>query len=227
MIAKRILKRARTLHKQVFDVLYSYLNKNVRISTLKMALNKKLSRQHGVIFTQLRERSYDGIYAVGQFEYSDLPINASIEILLCYSEDLYHFTPELIHNVGVQITQTLIHELTHREQHKSQNRRRASLEQDVDYLSNKHEIDAYANDIAYGLFIDNKEYVVEKGSKIKLDECPNLYGFHQAFSFSNPELRRLTVKIYKNIEYLNSMFVKVDNKTATVTLASKETNKLR
>jgi hypothetical protein len=224
MISRRILKRARTLHKQVFDTLLTYEGKTVRVLALKKALNKKLSRQHGVTFTHLKERHHDRIYAVGQFEYS--PLESSIEILLCYAEDQYQLTTVVIHDLGVQIVQTMIHELTHREQHKSQKRRRASLDSEVEYLSNKHEIDAYANDIAYGLFINNKESVVGKGSKIKLDECPNLYGFHQAFSFADPELRRLTVKIYRNIDYLNSVFTKVNNKATTITLASKVANKL-
>ena len=209
----------------MFDTLYALEGKTVRVITLKQALNKKLSRQHGVVFLHLKESHYDRIYAVGQFEYDSQ--ESSIEILLCYSADKYHLTPEVIHDLGVQIVQTMVHEITHREQHKSQKRRRATLEAPVEYLSNKHEIDAYANDIAYGLFINNKEYVVGKGSKIKLDECPNLYGFHQAFSFADSELRRLTIKIYRNLVYLHSMFAKVNNKTATVALTPIKTNKLR
>jgi hypothetical protein len=218
MIAQRILKRAAILHKQVYTVLAGYAGKTVKASTLRVALNKKLGRQHGLIFRQSATPEAYGVVVEGMFEYTDSH-RTTIDITLCYSIELIDMTASMIAELCVKLVQTIIHELTHREQHKSIRKRGSrarSISIATEYLANKHEIDAYANDVAYELFVTTKADLLRNGSKVSLGECLHLAVFFEHFNPTSDEYRRLIRKVYRNLSVLHSTFANVDIKTTTI-----------
>lgn len=219
MISHRILKRAAILHKQVSAVLACYRDKTVTISRLRVGLNKKLGRQHGVTFRQQSCPSAHGLAVEGMFEYMDSHHPTLIDITFYYSDERYVMTPDFIREVTMRIVQALIHELTHREQHKSirkSGKHARSVHMTSEYLGSKHEIDAYANDVAYELFINKKTDLLAKGSSVSLQECLHLAVFYERFGSDTPEYRSMNKKLYRNLVILQSTFANVNVEASTV-----------
>jgi hypothetical protein len=219
MISQRILKRAATLHKQVSAILAAYSGKTVKTSTIRVALNKKLGRQHGVTFRQFSVHDAGGLAVQGMFEYTDSHHPTSIDITFFYDEDKHVMSKPFIADLCMKIVQAMVHELTHREQHKSirkSGKHARGLIYSKEYLANKHEIDAYANDVAYELFVKKKTDLLSKGSAVSLDECLHLAVFYERFGSDTEEYRRMNKKLYKNLAFLRSAFAKVHVEAPTV-----------
>lgn len=112
---------------------------------------------------------------------------------------------EITDNLIRDITCTVVHEVTHREQQKLKSSRAylRSSSDELEYLMLPDEIDAYANDIAFDLYLQGLglEYLREFHHDDSNNYSLSMYAAHLR---ETKELKRLYRKIYLNLIYLNS-----------------------
>jgi hypothetical protein len=195
MISQRVLKRSKTLERQVSRVL-DVIPARTRIHKIVAALNGRL-RHLAVRFRQQKEPSLGTSLALtGYCDYDFETRRSEIVVSLCYSDPLVDLVNDNKFLVN-EIVAVLIHEMTHREQQKKRPGFAFSgFESDANYLTSLDEISAYANDLAYLLH--------SRGIPLEADisDHPAHLQIYREQLKGTPELRRLYGKIYKNLDYL-------------------------
>jgi hypothetical protein len=202
-ISERILKRSKTLDRQVSEVL-AKAKERVYVARLVAALNERL-RHHGVRVKQHRVSDLGPHVAVtGYCDYDYELRRSNIVVNICYSERRLDLTTSK-RELSQEIVAVLVHELTHREQQK----KRPSVaflgsKQNIEYLSLPDEIDAFANDLAYlmhmrGITIND----------VMLPQTNKGHDLHHLRAYQTmvprtPTINRLYKKLYRNLVYLGS-----------------------
>lgn len=130
-----------------------------------------------------------------------------IELYLVYNtlDDILVFDDELFETLTKRLCDTLSHEQIHQQQHRA--RFWESWDYDVDdvveYLSNKDEIDAYSHNIANEL-LDFADYqnvltLLNNPSTIQIEQSVNLWVYIKTFGVDDPVVKRLLKKVIRKL----------------------------
>lgn len=130
-----------------------------------------------------------------------------IELYLVYNtlDDILVFDDELFDTLTKRLCDTLCHEQIHQQQHRA--RFWESWDYDVDdvveYLSNKDEIDAYSHNIANEL-LDFADYqnvltLLNNPSTIQIEQSVNLWVYIKTFGVDDPVVKRLLKKVIRKL----------------------------
>jgi hypothetical protein len=200
-ISSKVLKRSKTLESQVIDV-FNNCNLRVNISKLVAALNERLLR-HSVRFRQQKgDFTKLNIVVTGHHEFSSIRGGSELVITLNYPNTTVYLCDECNTRLPYDIVGVLVHELTHREQHKARSGD-ASFKNWLDNTSDSticDEIEAYANEAAYILY--SAGYTISRWCSRKLS--PTTRFEVGDMDLSVKQRRRYTKKLYSNLIYLES-----------------------
>lgn len=189
-IARKVLRRSKTLDRQVKEVFNSFYRR-VNVTKLVAALNERL-RHHAVRFCQRKVSDLGPCIALTGYCDTD-DRRSEIVVSICYSDptiDLLDENPYL----ALEIVAVMVHELTHREQQKKRPGIAFSdFSHDAEYLALPDEIDAFANDFAY--FMNARKLTLNKFQNVHIDA-------YRTELAGTKALNRLYKKIYKNLDYL-------------------------
>lgn len=203
--------------KSICDVFYEKNNGRIfLISELIAELGKFIADSFIIDVTHVAAPGVDpGDINIAAYydSYADEMCNISIEIVLITNlkEKAICFDQELHDTVVKRLADALAHELIHMKQARARDYIEIDREDchvddshdEIRYLSNPDEIDAYAYNIADELK-DNLNYLdkLHAPSKITIEESLNLWVYFNVFGddLSEPILRRLLKKIYKQLD---------------------------
>lgn len=135
----------------------------------------------------------------------------SIELVLITNtrDKIILVTDELFNIFVTRLADCLIHELVHMKQARARDfietaydECRDSLGDEVDYLSNPDEIDAYSYNIADELSENSEPLkLLAAPTSVSIDESLNLWVYVNTFGVTdgNPTLKKLLKKVYKRL----------------------------
>lgn len=196
-IAGRVLKRGRRLAKQITDAI-SILPPNTSIHSVKKALKPVLGLY--AIQIQIRKNQVTDahqVITIGECQF-DSP-TPSIVMTLLYSNREIWLTDQYRKKLVGEITSSVVHELTHREQLKMNKGKGIQEYDEASYLRQHHELSAFANDISMELWMHG-----HPGVMISYSDMPTyLKLYFDEFGFESKHLRNLLKKISLNIDLLN------------------------
>jgi hypothetical protein len=136
-------------------------------------------------------------------------------ILITYpTDEVYLWDQEDFDFAIKQIADSIIHELSHMHQARSRDFESICLDyeefenekqQARHYLGHYDEVDAYARNIASELIDSQSSKILKSPSHARLEDSVNLWAYMNTFDkdISNPVIRKLLKKIYKNLILTN------------------------
>lgn len=143
-------------------------------------------------------------------EDEDCKISIEVVLITNIRDKVILVTDELFDTVVTRLADCLIHEMVHMKQARARDfhetdyevRHRDNTDDEIEYLSDPDEIDAYAYNIADELQ-ENPDplKLLAYPSSVKIEQSLNLWVYVNAFDHSvdDPAMRRLLKKIYKRL----------------------------
>lgn len=177
-------------------------SKKRTIGKIVQALNEHCQLPNVWFHQQKVEKLSDMVLIAGYCQYARR--NADIDIYLQYSDASVSFTTPSNQDFPIRVVATLLHELTHKKQFgkwcgRSINHADSDLKT---YLAAHIEIDAFALEIAYELWIRNIASVLRNIDDIDPYSCPHLTEYRIEFGKDHPVYRKLLKKIVQNLSEL-------------------------
>jgi hypothetical protein len=130
-----------------------------------------------------------------------------ITVFMVYNplDDILIFDEELFENMSKRLCDSIAHEQIHQRQYRNrfwEDPYDVDIDNPIEYLSNKDEIDAYSYNIANELLdyadIQKVLTLLQEPSKIRIEHSVNLYAYLMIFENANhPVIKRLIKKIVK------------------------------
>lgn len=143
-------------------------------------------------------------------EDEDCKISIEVVLITNARDSVILVTDELFDVFVTRLADCLIHEVVHMKQARARDfhetdyetRHRDSVDDEIEYLSNPDEIDAYAYNIADELQENPEPFkLLTYPSSVKIEQSLNLWVYINAFdhSIDDPIIKKLLKKVYKRL----------------------------
>lgn len=199
-VRKLVLGEISKIQDWVGDALKNQKGKTV--GKIVQSLNENCQVPHMSFHQQRVSNLSDAVLVAGLCQYEKR--QAEIDIYLQYSDFMVSFTTPFNQDFPVRVVATILHEMAHRKQFSKwcgDNVNRGSTDNKT-YLAEHIEIDAFALEIAYELWVKGKTSILRDIDNLDPYTCPHLIEYRVEFGINHPIYKRLIRKIVKNLSEL-------------------------